>query len=265
VEFRILGHVQAVHAGVVLPLGGPRHRRLLAVLLLQGGGIISVRQLISALWGETPPSSARQMLYVRISELRAALRAGRPELDYRAGGYRLRVGPDALDAQRFERLAAAGARALAGGDPARARNDLAAALALWRGEALAEFADEPFARSEAARLTEVRWQATENRITAELHLGWGGELVAELRKLVAEHPLRERFWVQLMLALYRAGRQGEALEAFQTAQRIAVEQLGIDPGAELRRLHVAILRQDPGLDPWSAQSLSGRADHADLR
>ncbi|GAA2214997.1 tetratricopeptide repeat protein [Nonomuraea monospora] len=247
VEFRILGSVGAVHDGAAIALGGPRHRRLLAVLLLNAGRPVSVPALTDALWGERPPRSAAAMIHVRVSELRNALRsAGRGVLT-RDGGYLLRLGPDELDADRFERLAGAGAAALADGDPARARAALEAGLALWRGPALGEFADEAFARPDAIRLGELRLQAVEHRIAADLELGRHGEVVAELQKLVTDQPLRERFWGQLMVALYRAGRQGEALQAYRAAWDHLRDQLGLEPGDALRGLHQAILTGDPAL------------------
>jgi predicted ATPase/DNA-binding SARP family transcriptional activator len=196
-----------------------------------------------------------------VSELRAALRPGRPDRDAglltRTGGYLLRVAAGALDADAFERLAAAGERARAAGDHARGRAHLGAALALWQGPALAEFADEPFARIEAARLEELRLRALEGRLACDLALGRASELVAELEALVAAHPLRERFWWQLMVALYRSGRQGEALRAYQDARRLLADQLGVDPGADLQRLQAAILRHDQELDPPGARTSPG--------
>jgi DNA-binding SARP family transcriptional activator len=248
VEFRLLGPVEVVHAGAMLAVGGKRHRRLLAALLLHAGRVVPAGKLIEALWGDAPPRSAPAMLHVRVSELRAALRPVGPPPINRDGGYLFQLAPGDLDVWQFERLLAAGAAALADGDPARARAELDAGLALWRGPALGEFADEPFARAEVARLRELRLQAIENRVAADLDLGRRGHLVAELEMLVAEHPLHERFWSQLMLALYRAGRQGEALQAYQTVRRLLVDRLGIDPGLLLRDLHAAMLRQDPELD-----------------
>jgi predicted ATPase/DNA-binding SARP family transcriptional activator len=251
VEFQILGTVRAVHAGSALPLGGPRHRRMLAVLLIHAGETVPTDRLTAALWGEDPPRSAVEMIHVRVSELRAALRPARPGrhagLLAGEGGYRLAVGDGEVDAHAFERLAATGSRALGEGDAAAAREHLAGALSRWRGPALAEFAAEPFARTEAARLEALRLQALEDRAAADLALGRHGPLVAELEALVAEHPLRERFREQLMLALYRAGRQGEALQVYAGARETLAEQLGVDPGPDLTRLHAAILRQDPAL------------------
>ncbi|MEV6494848.1 BTAD domain-containing putative transcriptional regulator, partial [Actinoplanes sp. NPDC051633] len=166
----------------------------------------------------------------------------------RNGGYLLQLADDSLDARTFERLAAAGARALEAGDFARARDVLTEALLLWRGSALAAFATEPFARAAATRLDGLRLQAQENRLTADLALGRHADLVAELENLTASHPLRERFWHQLMVALYRAGRQSEALAAYRAARDVLAGQLGVEPGPELRQLHGAVLRQDPALD-----------------
>ena len=247
-EFRILGTVEAVRDGAPLVLGGPRHRRLLAALLVHAGEVLSAGRLIDALWGASPPRSAPAMLHVRVSELRAALRATGTELQTQHGGYLLGMRADGLDARRFERLAAAGASALARGDLGQAGADLRGALTLWRGPALTEFAHAPFARAEAARLDELRLQAIENRVTADLGLGRHRELVAELEPLVAGNPLRERLRGQLMLALYRSGRQAEALQVFHTACALMADQLGLDPGVDLRRLHAAMLRQDPALN-----------------
>jgi predicted ATPase/DNA-binding SARP family transcriptional activator len=252
VDFRILGPLEAVHGENPLSLGGPRHRRLLAALLLNADALVPSGRLVAALWGDEPPRSAQAMLHVRVCELRAALRPGRPErnagLLNRDGGYQLRLGADGLDAREFERLAAAGARALAGGDPETARTVLADALACWRGPAVAEFADEPFARADVARLEEARLLTLRRRLDADLATGRHGEIIGELEGLVVEHPLREQFWSQLMLALYRAGRSAEAVRAFQSAREILADQLGLDPGDELYRRNAAILRRDPSLD-----------------
>jgi DNA-binding SARP family transcriptional activator len=157
------------------------------------------------------------------------------------------IDPDDIDARRFERLVAAGAAALTAGNSARAYADISAGLGLWRGPALAEFADEPFARSHAVRLEELRLHAVENQMSAALELGHHGQLVPELEKLVAEHPLREPFWSQLMLALYRAGRRADALAAYQTARRHLAGEVGLEPGEALQSLHYAILTADPAL------------------
>nr|WP_311132291.1 BTAD domain-containing putative transcriptional regulator [Nonomuraea gerenzanensis] len=264
-EFRILGTVGAVHEGAAIVVGGPRHRRLLAVLLLRAGQVVPVPALTDALWGERPPRSAGAMIHVRVSELRTALRVTGSRVLTRDGGYLLKVGPDELDAVRFERLAAAGAAALAAGDPVRARADLVAGLALWRGPALGEFADEAFARADAIRLGELRLQAVEQRIAADLELGRHDSVVAELRKLVHDQPLRERFWGQLMLALYRGGRQGEALEAYRSARDHLTDQLGLEPGDALRSLHHAILTADPSLRAPGRAVVVPSPDPADAR
>lgn len=251
-EYRILGPLEVVDAGALIDVGGPRHRKLLAVLLVNAGDVVSAERLIDALWGEDPPNSAASILHVRVSEIRNALRAGR--LDRSAGivtqrsGYRLEVEIDELDSRRFERLAAAGRQALARADNASASARLREALDLWRGPPLAEVADEPFAGAEIERLEALQLQALEDRIEADLALGHHGEAVVELGVLVARHPLRERFWCQLMLAQYRAGRQGEALRAYQAVRELLVERLGVEPGSELRLLQAAVLSQDRALD-----------------
>jgi len=252
VEFRILGALEAVHGGSPLALGGPRHRRLLAALLLNVDSLVPTGRLIAALWRDDPPRSAPAMLHVRVCEVRAALRPGRQEhnagLLHRDGGYLLRLGADCLDAREFDRLAAAGVRSLADGDPETARTALADALALWRGPAVVEFADEPFARAEVARLAESRLRALEHRLEADLATGRAGDVIGELEGLVVEHPLRERFRSLLMLALYRAGRPAEAVRAYHGAREVLAEQLGLDPSDELQRLNAAILRRDSALD-----------------
>jgi DNA-binding SARP family transcriptional activator len=260
-----LGPVEAVHEGSRVDLGGPRHRRLLAVLLLHAGRVVPLGVLTDALWGEAPPASAPAMLHVRVSELRSVLRPLGVDLVHDRGGYLLRVDADQVDARRFERLAADGAAALAAGEAARARADLDAALALWRGGALVEFAEAPFAQAEIASLEELRLRALENHLAAGLELGLHGDLVGRLEALVAEFPFRERFWAQLMVALYRAGRQAEAVHAYQRVRALMADDLGLDPGVELQRLHKAILRQDRELDRtapgrlWAlSEELAGR-------
>ncbi|MFF5296681.1 AfsR/SARP family transcriptional regulator [Paractinoplanes globisporus] len=273
-EFQILGSVRAVHDGAALALGGPRHRRLLAVLLLHAGQPVPIGRLAEALWGDEPPRRAAEMVHVRVSELRAALRPARggerhagliageggerhAGLIAGEGGYRLAVAEGELDSREFTRLAAAGSRALAAREFATASELLADALSRWRGPALGEFADEPFARVEAARLEALRAQATEDRFEAELAAGRHGAVVAGLLTAVAEHPLRERFRAQLMLALYRSGRQGDALAQFAEARATLADQLGVDPGPDLAALHEEILRHDPKLAPHPAASKAG--------
>ena len=251
-EYRILGPLEVFHAGAVVHVGGPRHRKLLAALLVEAGEVVPTERLINALWGEDPPASAPAMLHVRVAELRAAMRgvgmSGSECIVTQHPGYRLEVGADALDSRQFERLAAAGRNALAIGDHAGAAVKLAEALALWHGPPLGEVADEPFARGEVTRLEALRLQAVEDRLETDLALGRHGDVITELEALVTEHPLRERFWAQLMLALYRGGRQSDALQAYQAVRVLLVEQLGVEPCPELQRLHTAILAQDRGLE-----------------
>jgi DNA-binding SARP family transcriptional activator len=235
-------------------LGGPKERLLLALLLTRPNQVVPVEALIRGLWGEAPPPTAAKTLQSHVKRLRRALEPERARgaadevLVTRQPGYLLRVAPGALDATRFEELTAQGGRALAEGTTPAAESMLREALGLWRGQAFEEFLDSDFGAAESDRLAELRLVALEDRIEADLRLGRHRELVAELEGLVREHPLRERLWAQLLLALYRAGRQADALLAYQRARSILVEDLGIDPGPELRRRHAAILAQDPGLD-----------------
>ena len=246
-EFRLLGSLEvASHTGPV-QLGGPRQRALLAILLLQANHVVSRDALIEALWPERLPADAAHSLDVQVSRLRQAL-GPEAALSTRAGGYVLEVEPKKIDARRFERLLDEGRRANAAGDPATALEALDAALALWRGEALADLAHEEFARSEIDRLEALRLGAIEQRVDAELALGRHEALLPQLEALVAKHPLRERLREQLMLALYRAGRQADALGAYRDGRRRLVEELGLEPGPALQHLEQAILRQDPALD-----------------
>ena len=250
-DFRILGPLEVLVGGTSVSLGGQRYRRLLAALVVNAGHVVPVDRLIDALWAEDPPKRAPEMLHARVSELRRTLRmAGVSSADLlvtRRPGYLLDLGPDQIDARRFEAIAADGRRALDTGNLPAGAAILRQALRLWRGPALSDVADLPFARPEAARLDTLRLQVLEHRLDAELAIGRHGDASAELESLVAEHPFRERFWVQLMLALYRSGRQGEALGAYQRARRLLLEELGIDPGSDLQEMEAAILRQDPGL------------------
>lgn len=241
-DFRILGPLQAVVDGRVVALDAAKPRALLAILLLRAGEPVSRDRLIEDLWDGRPPATAAKVLQTYVSQLRKAL--GNQVIVTRPAGYELAVEPDGLDLHRFERLVSE-AR---GNDPAVATARLREALALWRGPPLGEFAYEPWAQAEIARLEELRLSALQDRIDADLALGRGGELVGELELLVAEHPLSERLRGHLMLALYRSGRQAEALAAYRAARETLVETLGIEPGAALRGLERAILDQDPGLD-----------------
>jgi DNA-binding SARP family transcriptional activator/ABC-type transport system substrate-binding protein len=255
-EFRLLGPIEAVREDRSLPLGGAKPRALLALLLLHANEVVSRDRLIEALWPGRPPGSAEHSLDVQVSRLRKAF-APDELLLTRSGGYALEVGPDAIDAARFERLLDEGRRANAAGEPADALRSLEPALALWRGQALAEVAYEDFAHADAERLEELRLVATEERIDAGLALGRHDTLIAELEALIGRHPFRERLRGQLMLALYRAGRQAEALRVYSETRKQLVEELGIEPGQALRELEQAILRQDPALE-FSRPSAPGR-------
>ena len=232
-EFRILGPLEIRSSGQLLGVGAHKQRVLLAALLLEANRVVSSDRLIEALWEEQPPPTAVKALQLYVSHLRQLL--GKERLVTKAPGYLLRVGADdELDLERFERL--------------REQGRLRDALALWRGAPLADLAYDRFAQDEIARLEELRLVCLEERVEQDLAAGRDAELVGELEALVKEHPFRERLRAQLMLALYRAGRQAEALDAYQQARATLVEELGIDPGRQLRELHQSMLRQDPALD-----------------
>jgi DNA-binding SARP family transcriptional activator len=244
-EFRILGPLEVWDEGSEVYLGGPKPRALLAALLLHPNEVVPTDRLIVELWGGDSPEDTAAALRVNISRLRKAL--PRDVLTTRSPGYVVRVEPGELDLHRFERLVDEGRSLLARGLKAEASDRLRDALSLWRGPALADFAYESFAQAPIARLEEIRLAAVELRIDADLALGRHHELVGELEGLVAEYPHRERLRRFLMTALYRSGRQAEALDAYQAARRALVE-LGIDPSPALQELERAILRQDPSLD-----------------
>jgi len=247
VEYRILGPLALVEDERDLAPAGPKQQALLGIFLLHPGETLSRDRLIDELWGSRPPETAGNTLQVYVSQLRKLLPPG--ALVTRLPGYALEVDPDALDASRFERLARGGRDALARGDSAGASTALERALALWRGPVLAGVAFEGTAAGEAARLEELRVAAAEDRIDAGLALGRHAELVGELEALVVEHPLRERLRGQLMVALYRSGRQADALDVYQRTRSELVEQLGIEPGPQLQELQRAVLAQDPALAP----------------
>jgi DNA-binding SARP family transcriptional activator/pimeloyl-ACP methyl ester carboxylesterase len=244
-EFRVLGPLEAVVDGRPVALGGTKQRALLARLLLENGRAVGLERLVDDLWGEAPPETARKMVQVYVSRLRKLLPKGM--LETRASGYQLAVPPESLDLERFEALRAAGRVALEQGRYGQAAAELRVALGLWRGPALAEFPNEPFASGESARLEALRSAAVEDRIQAELELGNPADVIAELETLVAHHPLREQLRAQLMLALYRAGRQAEALAVYHDTRRVLDEQLGIQPSQTLRDLERRILQHDPTL------------------
>jgi DNA-binding SARP family transcriptional activator len=252
-EFRILGPLEVLDGDRVLPLGGPKQRAVLAVLVLHANRVVSTERLIDELWGEEPPETAKVVIQGYVSSLRKVLGAG--TIATHGSGYALGVEPEQLDLFRFEQLVA---RARAA-DPAEASAGLREALELWRGPALADFTYEPFAQAPILRLDELRLAALEDRIEADLVLGRHGEVVGELEALVAEHPLRERLRGQLMLALYRSGRQAEALAGYQEARRVLVDELGIEPTQALQDLERAILRQDPELAPLAVAQTPERA------
>jgi DNA-binding SARP family transcriptional activator/DNA-binding beta-propeller fold protein YncE len=250
-EFRVLGPLEARAGGAPLPLGGPKQRALLALLLLHANEVVSRDRLIDGVWGESPPSTIGAVLNVYLSKLRKLLAANGLDdaLVTQPHGYVLRIEPEQLDLYRFEQLAREGREALAAENIEQGAARLAEALALWRGPPLADLAYAPFAAPKIGRLVELRLSALEDRIEAELTLGRHFEVVPELTALVAEYPLCERLRVQLMVALYRTGRQSEALQAYREARRLLAEELGIDPGPELQRLEKAILVHDPSLAP----------------
>jgi DNA-binding SARP family transcriptional activator len=241
-EFLILGPLEVVEGGREIAVAGSKPRALLAVLLLHANEVVSRDRLVDELWGAAPPETAATALQVHVSQLRKAL--GRETIVTRAPGYVIRVGPGDLDAERFESLL----EEAHSQEAAAAAETLRQALGLWRGPALADLGDI-FARPERALLEERRLSALEHRIEAELTLGRHAKLVAELEGLVREQPLRERLRGQVMLALYRCGRQADALEAYRSGQRLLDEELGLEPADELQRLERAILNHDPSLEP----------------
>ena len=245
-DYRILGPLEIRARDRIVELRGIRQRELMAVLLLRANEIVSSDRLIDELWEGDPPPTAAKMIQNGVSQLRKLIE---PDvLVTRSPGYLLVVGPSELDADRFQRIVEKARSDLGSGEPAQAAEALREALGLWRGPALADCADIPFARAEATRLEELRSAATEDRIEAELELGRHADLVAELEALVAQHPLRERLRAQLMVALYRSGRQAEALRVYHETREILVEELGLEPGRALQRLERAVLVQDPALE-----------------
>jgi DNA-binding SARP family transcriptional activator len=232
-DYRVLGPLEVLEGDRSLPLAGAKQRALLALLLLNANRVISRDRLIDGLWGEQPPETAVQSLQVYVSRLRKLLPA--KTLLSRPPGYLLEIDADELDLRRFARLLGDGREALAVSDPQRAAGLLHDALALWRGPALAEFVFEPFAQGEIGRLEDLRLAAVEERIAADLALGRHADLIGELEALIAENPHRERLRGQLMVALYRSGRQAEALEAYREARRALVDELGIEPSEHLGR------------------------------
>ena len=252
-EFLILGPLEAIDGGRQLPLGGTKQRSLLALLLLHANQVVSRDRLIDELWSGAASRDGTKSLSVAVARLRKALAPEDGLLVTRPPGYELRLGPGQLDLHRFEQLVA---EASASAEPATAAGKLRDALALWRGPPLSDLAYQSFCQAEIARLDELRLLALEDRLRADLELGRHAELVGELESLVAEHPLRERLRELLMVALYRAGRQAEALETYSAARAALTEELGIEPSRELQELQQAILRHEP-----DARPAAGRGGH----
>jgi len=244
-EFRVLGPLEVLSGEQVLPIAGQRQRVVLALLLLHAGEVLTTDRLVDALWGERPPRTATTSLHNAIAQLRKLL--GADLLQTKPSGYTLDLNGSAFDLRRFEELVRDARRA----DPTERAQLLRQALTLWRGDPLTEVAFEPFADAELPRLLDLRIATLEDRIDADLELGRHADVAGELEMLVRQHPLRERLRGQLMLALYRAGRQADALQAYQDVRKTLVAALGIEPGHALQQLHAEILRQDSKLDSAS--------------
>ncbi len=259
IEIRLLGPLEARLNGRPVALGPPQQRAVLAMLALQVNRTVSTDRLIEGLWGERAPPSAHKLVQLYVSHLRKLLNESEAAIVTHGRGYELQLAADHVDAAHFEGLVNAAVR------PREwANGEAREALALWGGEVLADLADEPFAATEIRRLEQLRLQAAELAIAADLAAGRHGEVIGELETLVAEDPLREQLHAQRMLAFYRCGRQAEALQAYREARELLVEQIGVEPGPELRRLHAAILRQDSELEPPAAEPL-GLSPELDAR
>lgn len=245
-EFRVLGALEVIGPNGVVKIGSGLQRAILAILVLHVGETVSTDHLVDEVWGDDPPPSAHHAIGVHVSRLRRAL--GVDCIESQPRGYRLRAEGSVIDLARFEALIAEASRAFVGGDPRAAATALAAGLALWRGPALGDLASSHAAQAERARLDELRALALERRVDAELACGSHLELVPDLRRLVAEMPLREVFHARLMLALYRSGRQADALEVYQRARDVLDRELGVDPGRELEAVQRAVLDHDTALD-----------------
>jgi DNA-binding SARP family transcriptional activator len=244
-DFRVLGPLEVEGEDGLLRLGGPKQRATLAILLLHANRVVSIDRIADDLYSGAPPVTAVTQVQRQVSELRKLL--GDDAIETRPPGYLVRVSSDQLDLGRFERLTADAESARARGDAAQAAELLAEALGLWRDEPLADLPDEAFADAARVRLDEMRLAADEERLDAELELGQGRALVAQLEELVVANPFRERLACQLMLALYRAGRQSDALATYRRTRARLVDELGIEPGPELRSLEASILAQDASL------------------
>ncbi|MFJ1791964.1 AfsR/SARP family transcriptional regulator [Kitasatospora griseola] len=265
-EFGVLGPLEVRYDGGVLTLGSTRQRAALTALAAAAGRTVPTAELIDAVWEEDVPPSALNSLQSHLSRLRSRLVAasGAPVLGHGPAGYRLLVTPERIDARRFERAAAGGREHLAAGRPDRALELLREALGLWRGAALGEFRDHCSLRADSARLEELRLLTVESAAAAELALRRPDDAAARLTALVAEHPLRERALARLMLALYRTGRQADALALYRRSRRRLVAELGVEPGAELAATQRAILRHDPALRPGPDREDRLPAVHRDV-
>ena len=260
-EFKVLGPLEVRRDGAALSLGGPGQRALCAILILCAGEAVSTDRLFDLLWAEEPPDTARHILHINVSRLRKVMEndpSNPTVLLTRPSGYMLQTPVEAIDAMKFQALVGKG-RSLANADPARASATFAEALALWRGTVLSDLALDPFILPGVATLEELRITATEERMEAELALGHHVEVVSDLQRLAMEWPLRERITRQLMLALYRSGRQSEALGAFEITRARLATDLGIDPGSALMALERAVLQHDPSLDPVGPEVRSSPA------
>jgi DNA-binding SARP family transcriptional activator len=253
VKFGLLGPLEVVHGGRPVPIRSAKHRVLLAGLLLRPGQLVTVDELAETIWGDALPADPRKVIHTYIARLRRVLGDGEL-IQSRPEGYLSAVAPDDTDVGRFELLLERARDAARAGDLHAESATLREALALWRGEPLADVPSETLHRDTVARLAEQRLDALCRRAEADLRLGRHGELVAELRILTERHPLHEQFWAQLMTALYRCGRQADALQAYLRASGMLAEELGVDPGPELRALHQAILVRDPALAEWQPPS-----------
>jgi DNA-binding SARP family transcriptional activator len=261
-RFGLLGPLLVSRDEAVVPIPAGKQRVLLAALLLNQDRALSADTLAELFWASGPPPSAPVTVRNYVRRLRHALGDGGPALvTTRADGYLLRVPPDDLDISRFEAMTARARQAGQAGRPAQAASELRAALSLWRGRALADIPCDQLLAQHAARLEELRSQALEDRIEADLHCGRQAAVLGELRALIAAEPLRERLHVLLMHALYLNGRQADALLAFQDARRVLIDEMGVEPGTELQRLHQQILDQDPALaaDPAAPVSAPSAA------
>ena len=258
----MLGPMSVRPADDEVVIAAAKQRVVLAALLSRANRVMSFDELAAAVWDSTPPASTRATLRNYVKNLRQALGPASSRLVTRDPGYLFRIDPDELDVLRFRELCKQGGAAVRQADWTTAAAVLADALGLWRGMPLADIPSERLRLDVIPGLERLRWQATEWRIDADLHLGRHADLVLELQGLIAEHPLRERFHAQLMLALYRSGRVAEALAAYEQARLTMANQLGTDPGPELRRLHELVLRSDAGLADLSAPGVPGASSAA---